>query len=306
MNGSAGPHGKRMMRTHATPKVAPITRAIRNAMAVSATVLALSGSGLAQAGVRGADATAPVRAHSAALLATMPDAPPVDLTRVGGNQHPSSVLAAKSAGTAVAGSSDIQTSAPSFAPDPVVDYANYTDIVVSSQAVDDIAIAVGMYGAGAESTTLRNYGSVSAAADSVSGYAITYGVSEYAGFAGIGLAINGGTIDVASTAGAGAQAHATGINVVADVASVFNDASIHATATAGDGGVADARGARAYGDYSTVSTYVDITAHASADGGIALARGADALGYNGASVYNAGSIAVDASAVGGQATATGS
>ena len=42
MNGSAQNVGPRKKRSHATPAVAPVTRAIRVALAVSATALALS------------------------------------------------------------------------------------------------------------------------------------------------------------------------------------------------------------------------------------------------------------------------
>ena len=42
MNGSAQNVGLRKKRSHATPAVAPVTRAIRAALAVSATALALS------------------------------------------------------------------------------------------------------------------------------------------------------------------------------------------------------------------------------------------------------------------------
>jgi hypothetical protein len=187
----------------------------------------------------------------------------------------------------------------------VVDLANYGTIDVIARSVDDTAFAAGMYGSAVETTTLRNYGTVSALAESTYGDAIAYGAFEFAGYAGIGLMINGGEIDVESSAGAGAQAHATGINVIGDVASVFNDVSASATATAGDGGLADARAARAYGLYTAVSNYGALTANASADGGLAMARGADSLGTIGSYVYNAGDLQASATADGGQAFATG-
>lgn len=187
----------------------------------------------------------------------------------------------------------------------VVDLTNYGDIDVIARSVDDIAVALGMYVSGVETTTLRNYGSLSVLAQSANGDAIAYGVSEFAGYAGIGLVINGGEINVAASAGAGAQAHATGINVIGDVASVFNDGSASATATASDGGLADARGARSYGMYTAVSNYGDLIATASADGGVATARGADSLGVLGSSVYNVGNLQANATATGGQASATG-
>lgn len=186
-----------------------------------------------------------------------------------------------------------------------VDVTNEGSIDVAASSVDGAAFALGMYGTGVETTTLRNYGDIGVMAESVNDDAIAYGAFEFAGYAGIGLMVNGGDIHVAASAGAGMQAHATGINVIGDVASVFNDANASATATAGDGGLADARAARAYGMYTAVSNYGALDATASADNGVASARGAESLGVLGSNVYNAGDIAASASAIGGVASATG-
>ncbi|HEV8693212.1 MAG TPA: autotransporter outer membrane beta-barrel domain-containing protein, partial [Lysobacter sp.] len=187
-----------------------------------------------------------------------------------------------------------------------IDVSQYGDIDVTARSVDDVAFALGMYVVGKETTSLRNYGNVSVLAESAYGDAIAYGAFEYAGWAGIGLVINGGEIHAEASAGAGAAAHATGINVMGDVVSVFNDANASATATAGDGGFADARGARSYGLYTAVSNYGALTASATADGGTAVARGAESYAYFGSSVYNAGDIQAIANADGGAANATGS
>lgn len=186
-----------------------------------------------------------------------------------------------------------------------VDVTNSGVIDVVARSAADTAFAIGMYGTAVETTTMRNYGDIGVVAESASGNAIAYGVHEFGGYAGIGLVINGGAISVAATSGAGMQAHATGINAIADVASVFNDLHVDASATAGDGGLGDARAARAYGMYSAVSSYGELVANASVDGGVAHARGADALGQLGASVYNAGDIVANAEAAGGDATAMG-
>lgn len=187
-----------------------------------------------------------------------------------------------------------------------VDVTNDGNIDVVANSVGDTAFAMGMYGSAVETTTLRNYGNASVFAGSVYGDAIAYGVFEYAGGAGIGLVINGGDIQAEASAGAGARADATGINVIGDVASIFNDGSIGVVATAGDGGLADARGARSYGSYTNVSNYGSISAEANADGGVATARGADSLGFLGSYVYNAGDIQATATANGGTASAFGS
>jgi outer membrane autotransporter protein len=186
-----------------------------------------------------------------------------------------------------------------------VDVTNTGGIDVVARSANDVAFAIGMYGTAVETTTLRNYGDIGVLADSAYGDAIAYGIHEFGGYAGIGLVINGGTVSAAASAGAGMQAHATGINAIADVASVFNDRHVDATATAGDGGLADARAARAYGMYAAVSSYGELAANASADGGVAQARGAEALGQLGATVYNAGDIVANAESAGGEATAAG-
>jgi outer membrane autotransporter protein len=187
-----------------------------------------------------------------------------------------------------------------------VDATNNEDIDVVARTVDGAALAMGMYATATQTATLRNYGNVSVIAESAYGDAAAYGIFEYVGGAGIGLAINGGDIQVAATGGAGARADATGINVVGDVASVFNDGSVGVVATAGEGGLADARAARAYGAYTNVANYGSLSATADAEGGSAMARGADSLGGLGASVYNAGDIQASATADGGSATAFGS
>lgn len=186
-----------------------------------------------------------------------------------------------------------------------VDVTNEASIDVVARSADDTAFALGLYATAVETTTMRNYGDVGVLAESANGDAIAYGAFEFAGYAGIGVMINGGELHATAIAGAGAQAHATAINVIGDVASVFNDANATATATAGDGGLADARAARSYGMYTSVSNYGALAADATAMGGVAGARGIDSLGVLGSTVYNAGDIVANANAAGGEASAFG-
>ena len=184
-----------------------------------------------------------------------------------------------------------------------VDVTNYGSVDADAYSVDGPATAVGLYALGTQTTTVLNYGDVSARAESVNGDATAYGALTIGGFSGIGLLVNGGDLSAEASAGAGAYAYAAGAVVVADVASIFNDATASATATAGEGGTAMAIGAHAYGLNSAVSNYGELSATASAAGGAADAFGANVYGYTGAAFYNAGDI--QAAADGGVANATG-
>ena len=105
MNGSAQNVGPRKKRSHATPAVAPIARAIRAALAVSATALALSvpAVGLV-AGTCSYDTARNTNTCNGGFnqslfnqrslaIADANLVPPVDLTVVPGDQLPSSVNA---------------------------------------------------------------------------------------------------------------------------------------------------------------------------------------------------------------------
>jgi outer membrane autotransporter protein len=305
-----------------------MTRAIRDAMAVSVAMFALSTGAVAHAGARDAVAVSGVGSPERAFFLPMPDTAPVDLTRVDAGEHPSSVSSIpalrgvaypadleahaqfdhhgdRSASGESAQAPYAMDAATALLVDPVVDRTNDEDIDYSVDVVNGPAFAIGMYAAATETATLRNYAGVSVSAESVYGDAAAYGAFEYVGGAGIGLMINGGDIQVDASAGAGSRADATGINIVGDVASIFNDGGIDVAASAGEGGVADARAARAYGSYSAVSNYGSLTASADAGGGTAMARGADSFGGFGSYIYNAGDIQASASADGGSATAFG-
>ncbi|MCI4568312.1 hypothetical protein [Lysobacter sp. CFH 32150] len=190
--------------------------------------------------------------------------------------------------------------------DHFADVANeadsYIDVVATSQ--DGYALAIGAYAIGGNTTTLTNYGSISARSSSVNGDATAYAAVVNGGYAGIGLLINGGDLSADASVAAGGDAYATGAFVYADVATIFNDGSTSASATTVDG-QAVATGLGTYGNYSAISNYGDLTASAAADGGTATAVGADSFGYLGSSFYNAGTIHATASAVDGEANAIG-
>ena len=86
MNGSIRHAGARHARHHATPRVAPITRAIRSALAVSATVLALS-AGTVHAGAC-RTGSAPTTLVCGVVPQSGAEVAPADLTRVEGGDHP--------------------------------------------------------------------------------------------------------------------------------------------------------------------------------------------------------------------------
>ena len=185
-----------------------------------------------------------------------------------------------------------------------VDLTNYADIDVIAYAVDGPASASGLYAMGQQTVTVLNYGDVVALAESANGDAIAYGAYVAAGYAGIGLLINGDSLYASASAGAGSDARAIGAFVYADVATIFNDGSTAAVATS-DGGFALAAGLGVYGMQSAINNYGDVTARATSDGGVASATGVDVFGYTASSFYNASTIGAYASADGGLATAIG-
>lgn len=176
------------------------------------------------------------------------------------------------------------------------------DIYVVANSQDGYALAVGAYAIGAIAATVTNYGTISARSNSVNGDASAYAAVINAGYTGIGLLINGGTLS--ADASAAGNVHATAAFVYADVATIFNDSNAAATATT-TGGEAVATGAGVYGSSSAIYNYGDLTASANADSGTASAIGADSFGYSSSSVYNAGDIGANAFANGGEVGATG-
>jgi outer membrane autotransporter protein len=277
--------------------VAPIARAIRVALAVSATTLALSTPVMA---------APPPLAPSTPVMAAPVPAEPFDLTRVEDAQPPASVVPVTAAGFRSGATLVADNTSPVHLVSAYTAYVdNYGSVDATAEAGDGEAAAAGLYAFSYQTTRVRNYGDVSAVAESTGGDATAYGAFAFGGFTGSALVINGGDIESAAVAGAGANAYAAGAIAEADVASLFNDAGIGATATAGTGGTAYAMGARAYGVNSGLYIYGDVTAVADADAGVATAFGAHAYGYQSAGFLNAGDIEAGATAAGGTAAATG-
>ena len=319
-------------RRKKAPALAPVTRAIRAALA---TMLALSAPGIALAANN-----APV---IPAKAGTQASALPVDLTRVvPGTQADAATFAidtieidnldnidAHTPGDAlglsgyatysahVTNHADI--SATADGPNDATAYAaigsagyeaylgNVADatIVANAMTTDGNALAVGAYATAQGIATLANYGIATAHAASDNGDASAYAAVVYGGAAGIGLLINGGDLAADASAGAGAEANAIAALTYGTVASIFNDANATANAQAGEGGEASARAARALGMYTAIDNQGTLSAFAKADGGSAEAIALDGFGYLGNSAYNDGDITAAATAVGGDANAVG-
>lgn len=312
------------------PAITPITRAVRLALAASATMVALTlpASALAVDGCRAEAAT--MRCDFAPVHAV--DAPLDDPSLVVAGAVPASVQAGFAALLATAFESGVVVTDPEAAhlendgevvvaahasgdasaygaiagSDAFSDLAN-TDsgvIDVIADSVDGTALAVGAYAYAGVSASIWNYGAVSAEAHSAYGDAQAYAAVIAGVPAGIGLLVNGGSLEAQAVVDAGGAAHATGAYVVADVGTVFNDASISASATTGAEGIAVARGAAVYARYAAAYSYGDVVVEAT--GGLsAAATGIDVHGFYGAAAYNAGAIEADARAD-GEAYAIGS
>jgi outer membrane autotransporter protein len=181
---------------------------------------------------------------------------------------------------------------------------NEGDIAASAASGAGDVLAAGIYAMAGNLASVTNLGHVSADANTGDGDAAAYGALVAGGYSGIGLLVNGGDLDATATVTGTGDALAIGGYVVADVASIFNDASASASAVAADG-AALARGLSAYGSYATTANYGDVVATAQADGGIATSTGTQATGYFGAATTNTGTVDSHATALGGEAFAYG-
>ncbi|HEV8693496.1 MAG TPA: hypothetical protein VGQ93_04805, partial [Lysobacter sp.] len=259
MTGSSQHHsGARSQRARTTFAVAPVTRAIRAALAVSATMLVLSAPAFA-ADTCSHD-SAPNYYCDAALLQSAQDAAPVDLTRVDGNDHPSSVFA--SVATAANDTWSIGATAIT---------AGYADalLVADVMGVDDV--------------TMVDDG------DPV--FAAPAGFTLGAGDIAMLTEIDNDTDTHVSGYGGNVRGVYAAFD---DVVTVLNSASITAEAVPySAGGYAQAIGVRAAGYDVEVHNEIDgfIGATAISDGGRARARGVYATGYfEGVTVNNEGDI----------------
>jgi len=204
-------------RVTRTYKLSPTTRAIRAALAISATVLALSGTGLAFAGTC-ASTAADTMSCNGDFTETVPGiifAPTVDLTLILGDSTPTSVIP-------LAGDVGIDASWGGM-----VGITSYADIITDG--------ADGIHQYGSTSATLNNYGSISTSVTAADANAVD--ISAYGDL----TVVNGG--DITAT-GSGAY-DVTAVTAYSQHGSVriTNQATGTITATASDD---DAVGVEAY------------------------------------------------------------
>lgn len=334
MNGSASNARLRKERAQSAPQVAPVTRAIRSALAVSAAALALSAP---VAGMAAGTCSYDTASHAYAcnggfkhIISTqiIPDenfVPPVDLTVVPGDQWPTSVDSeATGFGAAWNGI------APFFSLSGDIDTSGVVEASDASR-VDDVTLVgggdafAGDAASGIHHLITANAFSISgdisivatavnalAAIEndtdiSVSGYGNVFGLDIFDGYSA--SLDNSANISAEASVGAGyfgTGAYATAVRINSMETVVTNDGGISASASA-DGYYARARGVDAFG-YSvgpTVHNAGDIQASAQAVGGVARATGIYSFGYAaGSTVENTGDILAIAHADGGSAYAS--
>lgn len=318
-------------RAGVRPALAPITRAIRQSLFASATLLALSlpASALADAACR-SDAnitrcvpasarTLPEALHDPSIVGDGASLQPLQagVLPLAATDYATGVVvidpysavldnadaiavSAQASGNAVA--YGLVASSGEFS---YLTNAADGSVDASAYSVSGMAQAVAAYAVGGDGANLWNYGELSATVSTVSGVAQAYAAAVISAPSGIGLLINGGSLNATAQAGDDGLAYASGGYVLASVATAINDASVDVSASAGANGGAIARGIASNGMYAASYNYGDISVSASA-GLAASATGIDANGHYGATAYNAGDIAVDASAPAGVATAFGS
>lgn len=338
MIGFAQHNGAPTRRANAIPAVAPIARAVRAALAVSATMLAFSAPAMANAdGACGPTASQHAYACSDAIVhAEGSTIAPYDLTRVSDRERPVSVnspVGTEDSPVALAEDQDGSGSAWSMLTGaPAVDWLVDDVTVVGGDtpeshafasaaqagtfaAVDttvhaygsDVAISYGVVESTESFTELTRYDPVNASADAEHGDAFAMGVlaegwdaATLHNYAGITARASSDTADAQAYAAVVDGAHNNGIGIL------INGGDLVAEATAaGAGGLAYATGAYAIGNVASVFNDLDSTAIAVAgEGGSATARGARAYGSYTA-VYSYGDLTANASADGGTADARG-
>jgi len=257
----------RLNKTHLTPTlpVAPVTRAIRAALAISATLLALSGSGTAIAQGTCAFTTPTTVSCEGAFTSTLPDpalfTPVTDLTLVLGdntNSVPTSV-------TPAAGLMGIDANWGGS-----VGVTSYADITTEG--------ATGIFADSATTATVNNQGSITTNVTAAGAKAMD--VNAY----GDVSVVNNGPINAYSTGVydvTAVNAYSTNGNV-----SVDNQAAGTITATAQDG---NAVAVNAYATIGAVTVTNEGTITASSVYGITVGVLAQAAGGS-VSVTNSGSI----------------
>ena len=285
MNGSVRQTRARNLRRHATPEVSPIARAIRDALVVSATVLALS-AGTVHAGACRPATVPGIAACEGAFPASAPDIAPQDLTRVEDGAHAASV-------SGFAGAFGYAGVEALTATD------NATDLHVSGYGGDVRALTVFD-----DIVTIHNSAAITAEAAplAVGGYAAAIGVRAAGNDVEIHNAEGGLIGATAISDGGRARARAVYATGYFDDVTVVNDGDIRADAGASGGMRAESHGIYAfgYGSATNVHNAGDIRASAGSDGGFGYATGITSIGYgsgdNDATVTNIGSIDAEASA----------
>lgn len=320
-------------RTKATPAVAPIARAIRAALAVSATMLAFSAPVMAHADgacsqAAGQHAYTCTDATSRAEDSTIA---PYDLTRVSDRERPVSVNSFAGMENGPVALAEYNGGDESEWSMPAVDWLVDDITVVDGDsrphafasiaqagtfaAVDstvhaygpDVAINYGVVESTESFTELTQYDSVNASAVAEGGDAFVIGVLAE-GWDAATLHNYAGVTARASSDAADAQAYAA----VADgtynggIGVLINGGDLIAEAMAiGTDGLAYATGAYAIGNVASIFNDLNSTALATAgEGGSATARAARAYGSYTA-IYSYGDLTASANADGGEAVARG-
>ncbi|HEY2346112.1 MAG TPA: autotransporter outer membrane beta-barrel domain-containing protein [Xanthomonadaceae bacterium] len=322
-----------MRKTHPlpSPAIAPISRAIRAALAVSATLLTLCAPVASWATGTGSHAaignTQARHGDSGQPIADAGFLSPFDLTVVAGDPLPTSVhssfgLAGSEDGRAgdvpaiVNAGSSIDTrgaDAPDIAGVDDVTVVNGGDVFAVSdghavvQSSENIHVngtyyAVGIYAHNAFISRVDTSGNV--IANATAAHATAYGVVDLSNHRAYLHNEASGTISATADALNG-DGVAVGAYVAGGaVAKLRNDGDLSATATAA-GGNASATGAHLY-SHATASTFYnagDVQASATSDTGLADATGVLSIGYYSADATNQGAISATAS--GSQAIASG-
>jgi outer membrane autotransporter protein len=279
------------MQARKTPKLSKTSRAVRAALAVSASMLALAGSGVATAG------DFYLYNDIDLVSSELGDAYGVEATVTGTYDTATVVNVGSIEATSAHGNAfGIQLAADGFYG------AVYVDNEGEIAAHADEGVAIGMlaqaYGAYGE-VSIVNSGDVQVDSSTVALGVLAYSSGKYA------VVESSGDIDVVASNDNGDYAYATGVGVAAfyGVAALTNSGDISVLA---EGGSASANGAwvSIYGGNASLVNYGDIVAEAVGEYG-AQATGATASSaFLSAAVYNTG--LVEASAEGGvYATATG-
>ncbi len=330
MIGSIRNVGASTRRAQATPAIAPIARAVRGALAVSATMLVLSAPVSAQ--VIGSCTLSTSDAQAVHRIGQQTDdndfAPIEDPTLVSEGCDATAVDMLSATGIGVSFASDAGASArwdahgglDSMVDDltvvngdtaavsagaPMVGTFAIIEERVTATGTDD-AISYGSVEATESFTLASNYDSISATATAEDGDALAVGMLAQ-GWDAATLYNYAGITASATSEGGDAQAYAA----VADgaynggIGVLINGGDLLAEATAGAGGLAYATGAYAYANVASVFNDVSSTAIATAgEGGSAEARAARAYGSYSA-VYSYGDLTSIATADGGTAVARG-